>query len=188
MDIIREILAALEKPGKSRSELARRLGKHPNSITNMLKGKRRVRLNELPIIREYLELDNTSPVVGYVPDDSSDAVVLVPPDDIDTIVSPTNTATAMAALQIMGDTLGAGLSGSYVYYDPFDKEATPHKMGALCIVELPDGKMFLKVPQTAPRRRFHLLSNGRGRTITEAEVTSMSPVLYVTRRNDLERP
>src|SRR4051812_33804043 len=56
MDIVATIEKALEQPGKSKSGLAKALGKHPNVVTNILKRERRVQLDELPLIKRYLEL------------------------------------------------------------------------------------------------------------------------------------
>jgi hypothetical protein len=53
---IKLIEQALKKPGKSKSGLARALGKHPTAVTNILKGDREIKAREMPIIAEYLEL------------------------------------------------------------------------------------------------------------------------------------
>ena len=61
MDIVAAIEKALQQTGKSKSGLAKALGKHPNVVTNILKRERRVQLDELPLIKRYLELDLAAP-------------------------------------------------------------------------------------------------------------------------------
>jgi plasmid maintenance system antidote protein VapI len=53
---IKLIEQALKKPGKSKSGLARALGRQPSAVTDILKGGREIKARELPIIAEYLEL------------------------------------------------------------------------------------------------------------------------------------
>lgn len=50
LDLLRK---ALNAPGKSQAELARRLGRHPTTVTNILKGKREIKAREIPIIQRY---------------------------------------------------------------------------------------------------------------------------------------
>ena len=51
---IQEIKQGLQLPGKSRSGLAERLGVDVSQISRLLNGKRQLKVNEVPIIREYL--------------------------------------------------------------------------------------------------------------------------------------
>lgn len=43
----------LKKPGRSQSELARRLGVHPSAINKLVNGKRGLKTNEIPIAADY---------------------------------------------------------------------------------------------------------------------------------------
>ena len=43
----------LKKPGRSQSELARRLGVHPSAINKLVAGKRGLKTHEIPIAAEY---------------------------------------------------------------------------------------------------------------------------------------
>jgi transcriptional regulator with XRE-family HTH domain len=43
----------LKKPGRSQSELARRLGVHPSAINKLVNGKRGLKTHEIPIAAEY---------------------------------------------------------------------------------------------------------------------------------------
>jgi len=57
-DIFREwIRAGLKQPGKTQVGLAQHLGIAHPQITHLLSGKRRLNVDEVPRIAEYLELD-----------------------------------------------------------------------------------------------------------------------------------
>lgn len=43
----------LKKPGRSQSELARRLGVHPSAVNKLVNGKRGLKSNEIPIAADY---------------------------------------------------------------------------------------------------------------------------------------
>jgi SOS-response transcriptional repressor LexA len=50
------IAEGLKKPGKSKSELAKKLGRAPSMITALLKGGRELKAREVKIIADYLEI------------------------------------------------------------------------------------------------------------------------------------
>lgn len=47
------VIENLKKPGRSQSELARRLGAHPSAINKLVNGKRGLKSHEIPIAAEY---------------------------------------------------------------------------------------------------------------------------------------
>ena len=57
MDEIEWIRAGLEKPGKSRSGLAKALGRAPSAVTALLKGARELKAREIAVVAEYLEVE-----------------------------------------------------------------------------------------------------------------------------------
>lgn len=66
MSIIDEIVEGLKKPGKSKSGLAKALGRQPSAVTALLsKGKngkpRSIKADEIAIIREYFRDESSAP-------------------------------------------------------------------------------------------------------------------------------
>lgn len=54
-ELIRWIETGLQKPGKSKKGLAAALGRFPSAVTNLMKGGRVIKANELPIIAAYFD-------------------------------------------------------------------------------------------------------------------------------------
>lgn len=71
--ILQWVIENLAKPGRSQSELARRLGVHPSAINKLVNGKRGLKSSEIPIAAEYFEEDppagdvRAAPSVGLLP-------------------------------------------------------------------------------------------------------------------------
>lgn len=51
--ILQWVVENLKKPGRSQSELARRLGVHPSAINKLVNGKRGLKSSEIPIAADY---------------------------------------------------------------------------------------------------------------------------------------
>lgn len=51
--ILQWVIENLAKPGRSQSELARRLGVHPSAINKLVNGKRGLKSSEIPIAADY---------------------------------------------------------------------------------------------------------------------------------------
>ena len=72
------IRAGLKRTGKTRSGLAKALGRSPSAVTDLLNGHRRLRADEIAIVSEYLGIEPprligggpprppSAPLVGYV--------------------------------------------------------------------------------------------------------------------------
>ena len=73
------IRAGLKRTGKTRSGLAKALGRSPSAVTDLLNGHRRLRADEIAIVAEYLGIEPPrligggraaippkAPLVGYV--------------------------------------------------------------------------------------------------------------------------
>lgn len=76
----RWIANGLSKPGKTQKGLADALGISAPAVSNMLRGKRRVRVDEVPKIAAYLGVEppvNVGDQPFRLPDDDSEAAVLV---------------------------------------------------------------------------------------------------------------
>ena len=72
------IRSGLKRTGKTRSGLAKALGRSPSAVTDLLNGHRRLRADEIAIVSEYLGIEPprligggpprppSAPLVGYV--------------------------------------------------------------------------------------------------------------------------
>ncbi len=58
------IRAGLKHTGKTRSGLAKALGRSPSAVTDLLNGHRRLRADEIPIVAEYLGIEPPRPLGG----------------------------------------------------------------------------------------------------------------------------
>ena len=61
------IRAELKRTGKTRSGLAKALGRSPSAVTNLLNGHRRLRADEIAIVAEYLGIEPPRLVGGGPP-------------------------------------------------------------------------------------------------------------------------
>ena len=177
MDIVAAIEKALQQTGKSKSGLAKALGKHPNVVTNILKRERRVQLDELPLIKRYLELDLAAPspehgisirgIVGagdeFYADNADDPNEFAPPI--------ANAGRDTVAVEIRGSSLGPALDGWLAYYDDRHEPMSDALTGKLCVVGLDDGRILIKIPRAARTPgTWHLFPNSGGDVIMDAKV------------------
>jgi hypothetical protein len=181
MDIIKEIEAGLQKPGKSKGGLAKALGRAAPAVTGILNGSRQIKARELPIIREYLELEPTVPLVGHVGASSDDVYYAGADDPAESVPMPSGASPETVAVEIRGDSLGAGFNGWLAFYDDVRAPLTPDLLGRLCVVSLTDGRVLIKIPRQAPGKRFHLLPNAPGgEPILDAKVEWAAKVIHLT--------
>lgn len=171
MDLIEEIRRGLERPDKSKSELARRLGRHPNVVTYILKGDRQIKADEVDIIREYLELDGSVPIVGTVRA-GDEAYFYGSGDDPSERAPGIPKASPMTvAVEIRGDSLGPAFNGWLAYYDDRRDPITTDMLNRLCVVGVSDGRVLIKIPRTARGKGlYHLHPNVPGEVITDARI------------------
>lgn len=172
-----DIERGLKKPGKSKGGLAKALGIAPQGVTALFTpdsrtGKpRQIKADEVPKIREYLELDRPVPIVGYVGASSEDVYYGENSDAPAEFVSaPTEASTETVAVEIRGNSLGPGFNGWVAYYDDRRTPVTLDLIGRLCVVGLTDGRVLIKTLRKAPGGRFHLLPNAGGEIIHDAKV------------------
>jgi hypothetical protein len=167
MDIVEQIRVAVKPKGR-KTELAKHMGWHPNVVTNILKGDRRVQVEELEKLNEFL--DRGVPIRGSVgagdefyafnADDPNEMAPGISRGSVDTV-----------AVEIRGTSLGPGLDGWLAYYDDRQEPMSPALLGRLCVVGLDDGRILIKIPRQAPRRgTYHLFPNAGGEMIPDAKV------------------
>lgn len=168
---IREIEEALRKPGKSKSGLAAALGRKPSAVTDILQGKREIKAREIPVIRDYLDLRREVPVVGRVGAGSEAHFYAEGQGTADMVPAPDWAGPQTVAVEIKGQSLGAGFDGWVAFYDDRRDELTPDICHHLCVVGLDDGRVLIKIPK--PSRTpgyFHLEPGAGGETIYDARV------------------
>lgn len=108
---------------------------------------------------EDLDADKrTIPVKGQV---GAGGVVIPETDqgELGRIDAPPNARSNTVAVEITGDSLGRLFDGWYAVYD--DAHDPPHDslMGELCVLQLADGRMYIKRLAKGRGKRFTLESN-----------------------------
>ena len=123
------IRSGLKRTGKTRSGLAKALGRSPSAVTDLLNGHRRLRADEIAIVSDYLGIEPprlvgggpprppSAPLVGYV---GAGAVAHFyadgqgPFDDVD---APLDSKPTTVAVQVRGHSLGVLFDNWLVFYD-----------------------------------------------------------------------
>src|ERR1700685_2177471 len=123
------IRAGLKHTGKTRSGLAKALGRSPSAVTDLLNGHRRLRADEIATVSEYLGIEPprltgvgpprppSAPLVGYV---GAGAVAHFyadgqgPFDDVD---APLDSKPMTVAVQVRGHSLGVLFDNWLVFFD-----------------------------------------------------------------------
>ena len=155
VDWIRE---GLRQTRKTRSGLAKALGRSPSAVTDLLNGTRRLRAEEIAIAAEYLGVEpprlvgggrashptGKVPLVGYV---GAGAIAHFYADGqgpFDEVPAPDAASPNTAAVQIRGHSLGALFDNWLVFYD--DVRDSPDEMliGRMCVCGLTDGRVLVK--------------------------------------------
>lgn len=153
------LLLGMNKPGKSNTELARRLGIPQPRVAEMKSGKRLIKTTELSIIADYIgepvpveilpqDTKQLVPVVGYVGagfeiftiDDHTKGAGLefieAPPGGI---------GKSTVAVIVRGDSMIPVLeNGDTIFYDNVSEGDFSHLIGKNCVIRLRDGRTFVK--------------------------------------------
>ena len=129
VDWIRE---GLKEKRKTRSGLAKALGRSPSAVTDLLNGSRRLRAEEIAVVAEYLGVEpprlvgggrprhptGRVPLVGYV---GAGAVAHFYADaqgPFDDVEAPDAASASTVAVQIRGHSLGALFDNWLVFIRP----------------------------------------------------------------------
>jgi transcriptional regulator with XRE-family HTH domain len=149
---------ALRETGKTRSGLARALGRSPSAVTDLLNGSRRLRADEIPIVAAYLGVEPprlvgggrapaTSakvPLVGYV---GAGAIAHFYADGqgpFDEVRAPDSASAKTVAVQIRGHSLGALFDNWLVFYDDVRDPPDDDMVGRMCVCAVSDGRVLIK--------------------------------------------
>jgi hypothetical protein len=143
---------------KTRSGLAKALGRSPSAVTDLLNGSRRLRAEEIAIAAEYLGVDpprlvgggramnsvNRVPLVGYV---GAGAIAHFYADGqgpFDEVPAPDAASSKTVAVQIRGHSLGALFDNWLVFYDDIYDPPDESLVGRMCVCGLSDGRVLVK--------------------------------------------
>lgn len=123
----------------------------------------------------------TVPLVGYVGAGAEAHYYAEGQGPFDYVRAPPNSTPSTVAAEIRGVSLGPFFEEWLVYWDDVRSPVTPDMIGQLCIVGLPNGKVFVKKLQPSRTEGlFHLLSQTEEPVLDQevlwaARVTNLSP-------------
>src|SRR5262245_5790283 len=163
---------ALRKTGRSKSGLAQALGVPASAITEMLKGVRHIKTDEIPIIVRYLDL-NLVPIVGYIVGGGSIEGVVIDSDaHVPHVELPQMRPGTMQAFEVIGD----GMMPRYDHGDVivvWAKQRKPlaHFFGQEAVVRCADGSQWLRNVCPGRKRGTATLTSFAGRTVADVQIT-----------------
>jgi transcriptional regulator with XRE-family HTH domain len=148
----------LKRTRKTRSGLAKALGRSPSAVTDLLNGSRRLRAEEIAVVAEYLGVEPPRLVGGGQPRHPTGRVPLVgyvgagaiahfyadaqgPFDEVD---APDAASSSTVAVQIRGHSLGALFDNWLVFYDDVRDPPGEDLIGRMCVCGLADGRVLVK--------------------------------------------
>ena len=153
------IRQGLKDTRKTRSGLAKALGRSPSAVTDLLNGSRRLRAEEIAIVAEYLGIEpprligggrpahpiGRVPLVGYV---GAGAIAHFYADGqgpFDDVEAPDTASPKTVAVQIRGHSLGALFDNWLVFYDDVHEFPEDERLvGRMCVCGLSDGRVLVK--------------------------------------------
>jgi transcriptional regulator with XRE-family HTH domain len=152
------IRQGLKDRHKTRSGLAKALGRSPSAVTDLLNGSRRLRAEEIAIVAEYLGVEpprlvgggrpalttGRVPLVGYV---GAGAIAHFYADGqgpFDEVPAPDAASPKTVAVQIRGHSLGALFDNWLVFYDDVFDPPDDFLVGRMCVCGLSDGRVLVK--------------------------------------------
>ena len=166
------IRAGLKRTGKTRSGLAKALGRSPSAVTDLLNGHRRLRADEIAIVSDYLGIEPPrligggplrppkAPLIGYV---GAGAIAHFYADGqgpFDEVDAPIDAKPATVAVQIRGHSLGALFDSWLVFYDDVRDPPDDDLVGRMCVCGVADGRVLIKALKRSPiAGLWTLLSN-----------------------------
>ena len=178
---IQTIKQGLAKTGKTKSGLAKTLGIQNSGVSDLLRGDRRIRADEVAKIERYLELDRSVPIVGIV--QAGGEAHYHEPSDLGRAKPIFGSGPNTVAVEIQGNSLGADFDGWIAYYDELHNPPSTALYGQLCVVGLTDGRKVVKTLRPTRRKRFFHLSSSNSETIFDVEVEWAARVIDIKPRD-----
>jgi transcriptional regulator with XRE-family HTH domain len=167
------IRAGLKHTGKTRSGLAKALGRSPSAVTDLLNGHRRLRADEISLVAEYLGVEPPrliggggkplapkAPLVGYVGAGAVAHFYAEGQGPFDEVDAANDSGPQTVALQVRGHSLGPLFDNWIMFYDNVRTTADEIAIGRLCVCGLFDGRVLIKgVKKSQATGQWNLLSN-----------------------------
>lgn len=175
------IQVGLRAPGKTQKGLAGALNIAHPQITSLLKGTRNLKVDEIPRIAAYLDLPPPArqfPLVGVV---GAGGSVNAQPitDETGWIDGPEDAPIGTVAVDIRGDSLGAGFDGWRAFYSDRREPFLEEWLGQLCVVGTEDDRVLIKWVRRGPSG--YTLVSGTGAIEEDVQLTWAAPVLDIRR-------
>ena len=174
-DVVDWIRKALLATGKTRSGLAKALGRSPSAVTDLLNGTRRLRAEEIAIASNYLGVEPPPflggarprqpggpfvPVVGFVGAGAEAHFYAEGQGPFDEVPAPDGASANTVAVQVRGHSLGALFDNWLVFYDDIRNPPDDSLVGRMCVVGVSDGRVLIKALKRSPNTGlWNLLSN-----------------------------
>jgi hypothetical protein len=155
------IRKALVETGKTRSGLAKALGRSPSAVTDLLNGSRRLRAEEIAVAAAYLGVEPPRflggraapsrpppgalvPVVGFVGAGAEAHFYADGQGPFDEVPAPDDASASTVAVQVRGHSLGALFDNWLVFYDDVRDPPGDDLVGRMCVCGLSDGRVLVK--------------------------------------------
>ena len=164
--------AGLRQSGKTRSGLAKALGRSPSAVTDLLNGHRRLRADEIAIVADYLGVDPPrvlgggkplaprAPLIGYVGAGAAVHFYAEGQGPFDEVEAPYDARPKTVAVQVRGHSLGPLFDNWLVFYDDIRDPPDDSLVGRMCVCGLSDGRALIKGLKKSPATGlWNLLSN-----------------------------
>jgi transcriptional regulator with XRE-family HTH domain len=157
-DLVDWIRKALLATGKTRSGLAKALGRSPSAVTDLLNGSRRLRAEEIAVAANYLGVEPPRflggrasppsgavvPVVGFVGAGAEAHFYADAQGPFDEVAAPNGAGVNTVAVQVRGHSLGALFDNWLVFYDDVHDPPGDDLVAKMCVCGLSDGRILIK--------------------------------------------
>lgn len=189
MIAIKQMIAALERTGKSKSGLAVHLGLRNSAITEILAGERSVKANEMALIIEYLELDRV-PIMGRIGagGDIEPDYEQVVADELGNVRVPIALPGELVAFEVKGESMMPRYdAGDIVVVWAEQKRATETFYGEEAAVRTRDGRRYLKTITQGRTRSVATLTSWNAKPIENVRLEWIGEIYLVIRAGQIAR-
>lgn len=180
---IRDGLAAGRSRGKTQTGLAQHLGIAHVQVSRLLNGHRSLKVSEIPIIAEYLEVPpppRQYPLVGDVGAGGIVTMTEWPGGEPEMVDGPDGLPFGTVAVSVTGGSLGPGFDGWRAFYS--DRREPFHEswFRQLCVVGTGDGRVLVKWVRRG--NKGYMLMSGTGEIEEDVEL------VWAAKVSDLRPP
>lgn len=173
------LTAGLKKPGKNQSELARLLGTDASTVNKMVKGTRRVKVEELQTISTYIQEPQplggpreVVPIMGKVGADPEGTVLYAGGQGTGSFAPiPPGSTWRAVALEVAGHSMrGLADDGSLIFYDDRRDPPSDNMLGHVVVVGVDTEEIMIKRLLRGSRPGVYDLESIAGPTRRDATV------------------